>query len=263
MKANVPATLDRYPSIESVPFRDDAILAARGPDDKIQVVIRRICESLGVDFSSQLTKLKGHHWSGVAMIATPDGKGSLQKHSVIPLDRLPMWLATMDARKVAESARPKLIAYQTEAADVLARHFFGQGASGLDFAIPDKDPLLSQVEALCEVVRRQIEHGKRIAAVEHETVSTRAIAESADAKADAALAGASGNTGFVTLLGYCNLHKIQLTRAEMASVGLRLRKACDAAGIPARMVPNETYGKVNVWPIDMLDQWLGSEPSNN
>lgn len=44
----------------------------------------------------------------------------------IHLDSLPMWLATIEASRVAEHVRSKLITYQKECARVLRDHFFGR-----------------------------------------------------------------------------------------------------------------------------------------
>jgi hypothetical protein len=46
--------------------------------------------------------------------------------SMIDLDALPMWLATIESSRVAEPAREKLVRYQREAAAVLRDHFLGR-----------------------------------------------------------------------------------------------------------------------------------------
>ena len=58
--------------IEKVWFHGAEIEAIKNLDGKPYVVIRRICENLGVDFSGQLAKLKSAKWSGVEIISTPD-----------------------------------------------------------------------------------------------------------------------------------------------------------------------------------------------
>jgi hypothetical protein len=166
-----------------------------------------------------------------------------------------MWLATIDVRRVSPAIKEKLTAYQLEAAAALSRHFYGSLAA--QPALPDKDPLLAQIEALAEMRRRQLEHEERLAAAESKASSAEAIAVSAEAKADAALAGASGDTGFMTLMGFCKIHRLHLTRSEMAQAGLELRQACLRAGIPLRSVPHETYGSVRLWPVWLLEEWAG------
>lgn len=92
--------------------------------DNIRVVIRRVCEVLGVDFSSQLQKLKEAAWGGVGEITTPSAGGP-QRTQTIPLKALPMWLARLNPGKVRPELRAKIIRYQCEAADALADHFLG------------------------------------------------------------------------------------------------------------------------------------------
>lgn len=104
--------------------------------DKLQVVgetledgvllLKAACEAIGLDYSAQLKRLKSEPWAGVAMVATPDARGCLQETATIPIKKVPMWFATIDASRLAsEQARVKLVRYQCEAADVLAQHFLG------------------------------------------------------------------------------------------------------------------------------------------
>lgn len=107
-------------------FRGDTLDVIPG-DGTVHVSIRRVCEALGVDFSGQLQKLKTKPWAGVEFISTPSD-GGVQEVACVPLRALPMWLATIEPSRVGESVRVKLAAYQTECADVLARHFLGARA---------------------------------------------------------------------------------------------------------------------------------------
>jgi hypothetical protein len=43
--------------------------------------------------------------------------------------KLPFWLATISPEQVNDETRPKLIQYQTELADMLARLFYGEPAT--------------------------------------------------------------------------------------------------------------------------------------
>jgi len=52
------------------------------------------------------------------------GDTQRREHTTLPLSMLPFWLGTLNANMVAPELRDTLIAYQTEAADVLFRHFF-------------------------------------------------------------------------------------------------------------------------------------------
>lgn len=110
-------------------FYGDHLVATQDEDGRVWVSLRRCCEALGLDLSSQMAKLKGKSWASVAEItmdATDDSKRVL---TCIDLGTLPGWLFSIDARKVAEGVREKLAQFQNEAARVLADHFLRRKAA--------------------------------------------------------------------------------------------------------------------------------------
>lgn len=95
-------------------------------EGKPYVVVKRVCEVLGVGFKSQHEKLTSISWgkTGIRLIRIPDPKGVLQATLCIRADRVPMWLATMDPVRMRDPVKRAILErYQEEAADVLARHF--------------------------------------------------------------------------------------------------------------------------------------------
>lgn len=98
-------------------------LLAVEKDGHVWVPVKRVCEVLGIDHRSQREKLQNQRWAvGVLITSTaPDGKN--YDTFCIRSDRLAMWLATIDAGRVKEEARPALEALQCEAAEALAAHF--------------------------------------------------------------------------------------------------------------------------------------------
>jgi hypothetical protein len=113
-------------NIEVVHFHDDVIQAVRGEGETVWVVVRRVCEALGVDDFTQGRKLKGKPWACTSMMLAHDSSGREQVLFCLSLDSLPMWLATIQLSKVKPEARQKLAAYQRECARVLRDHFFGR-----------------------------------------------------------------------------------------------------------------------------------------
>lgn len=95
------------------------------------VVVRRVCEVLGVDESSQRVKLKTKSWATAAFITAVAEDGKIREQFCIDLESLPMWLATIEPARVAERIRPKLVDYQRDAARVLADHFLGKRVADL------------------------------------------------------------------------------------------------------------------------------------
>jgi len=105
-----------------VPFYGDKMLATKVGND-VWVSIRRCCESMGLVYARQLQKLQAKPWAAVCMMYTVAQDGKTRETACLRRDKIPMWFATIDPGKVRPDVREKLVRYQCEAADVLARHF--------------------------------------------------------------------------------------------------------------------------------------------
>ncbi len=124
-------------ALVEVPFYGDTLQACR-EGETVSVVIKRVCDALGIAQQAQLSKLKGKPWAVVTMSVATASDGKNYEVACLNLDALPMWLATIEPNRVSESARPKLVAYQTECARVLRDHFYGrapQTTGGMDAQI--------------------------------------------------------------------------------------------------------------------------------
>lgn len=109
-----------------VQFYEDTI-DALPLDGKVWVSLRECCESLGLDTDTQRKKLKKQAWACTVIMTVQSRRDDQQRpHVLIDLESLPMWLATVNAGKVKEELRPKLVRYQKEAARVLAEHFLNR-----------------------------------------------------------------------------------------------------------------------------------------
>lgn len=112
-------------ALVKVDFHGDELLANQ--DERgVWVVFKRVCESLELGYASQTQKLKGKPWATVTTIVTVAEDGKPREMLALHLDALPMWLATIDAGRVAPAVRAKIERYQVEAARVLRDHFFGR-----------------------------------------------------------------------------------------------------------------------------------------
>lgn len=133
-----------------VSFHGQAIDCVRTPDGKVLVSIRRLCENLGLSYPTQWRKLQGLDWACVAMMTTHDESGRNQEMAMLPLDSVPMWLATIHATKVRAELRPALVRYQTECRDALAQHFGlgGGGQVSVDALVARLDQRFAPVAAI-------------------------------------------------------------------------------------------------------------------
>ncbi len=109
--------------LAKVPFHGDTLEAT---GDGEWAVVKRLCENLGVAPQSQSAKLKKKAWATTTMIVAVAEDGKSREVFCVHRDSLAMWLATIEPSKVRPEIREKLLAYQKEAADVLAAHFSGR-----------------------------------------------------------------------------------------------------------------------------------------
>src|SRR4051794_29942915 len=109
---------------QSVDFYGDAIPAAQLADGAIWVPVRPICEQLGVDWSSQRQRINRdpvlREAQGVVVITTPGGE---QSALCLPLKLLPGWLFGLNASRVKEELREKILRYQRDCYEVLWNAF--------------------------------------------------------------------------------------------------------------------------------------------
>lgn len=133
-------------ALVSVPFQGGAIDAVR--DDRgVWVSVRRVCDVLGIAHQGQFVKLQASEWATITTIVTVGSDGKQREMSFINQDAFPMWLATIDVNRVAEQARPILIAYQREAARVLREHFFPRPTDAAPPTVADR--ILGEVREAC------------------------------------------------------------------------------------------------------------------
>lgn len=91
------------------------------------VVLSRLCEPFQLkDPWEQARKLQKLPWARTVIIPVPDARGVLQDQVCLNIRSVAGWLFTLNAGKVAEHLREKLVRYQRECADALSDHLFGR-----------------------------------------------------------------------------------------------------------------------------------------
>lgn len=132
-----------------VPFRGGFIEAAQ-LDGEVFVPLRPLCDALGLAVQRQLAKLKAKPWAVVTLKVMTGADGKAYRMAAVDLRSLPLWLATIESSRVKPEARPALVAYQRDAAEVLYRHFLAPAidASALARLAAELDQLRSEVQAL-------------------------------------------------------------------------------------------------------------------
>lgn len=91
------------------------------------VPIKPICEALGVNYTTQIEKLKKHpiYGSTVPLRGIVAADGKLREMSCLPLRLISGWIFSIHPDNVKEEVREHLIEYQLKCNDVLYDYFFG------------------------------------------------------------------------------------------------------------------------------------------
>jgi hypothetical protein len=106
---------------KAVTFYGDTLIAIRQDDSgAIFVPLARLCDSLGIARARQAQRIREHpvisRGFETLNIETP---GGAQEAQCLRLDMIPLWLSGVNANRVSDAVREKLIRYQTEVATVL------------------------------------------------------------------------------------------------------------------------------------------------
>lgn len=116
-------------------------------DGKPHIAFRPAVTEIGLSYSRQLKKIKGRSWAVVAQTATTGADGKRYEMDVVPVRTFLMWLATVNENRVAESARPTLVAFQNETADAIEAYWTGGGAVNPRASVRQLDALKQEIES--------------------------------------------------------------------------------------------------------------------
>lgn len=232
--------------IVHVPFHGDDLMCVRR-DDKPHVVLKPVIEGLGLDYWTQVEKLRGKSWAVTRQSLATGADGKTYQMVTVDVRTLLMLLATIDENRVAPAVVPKLIAYQAEVADAI-ESYFTQGA-----AINPRATEVVQAPANpIDLLRGMLD---QIAAAQE--AGQLALTTAHDASQDARLANArldaieDQRDGWVAGLGYAKLHGLQSDVEYVKMVGTLAGTIGRARGLTPIKVPSQLFGKVNGWPPDV------------
>lgn len=142
--------------IVEIPFHNDTLIAHRSEDGDVFVALRPICNSMGIDFSGQLQKMKRQPWATVGELHTVGADGKTRDMTSVNRKTLTMWLATIDASRLKdEQARRNVIVYQKEAAEALDQYFNEGGAIRVSDADSDEDIMARAVLVAQKTIERK------------------------------------------------------------------------------------------------------------
>lgn len=140
--------------------------------------LRNLCEALGLDFSSQLRRIKNDEglddilFTLHAPVLQKDGVAQERDIACLNLHRLPYWLGSVDARRVAPDLKDKVIRFKRELADVAWAAFRTQilpevMLAEFDATLPQSEQAYHRLMDQAAAVRTQIgEQGTRLGKME-------------------------------------------------------------------------------------------------
>lgn len=135
-------------AIVRIPFHGEEVLCVE-EGGKPRVILKPALESIGVDYWTQVEKLRRRSWAGTSQSPVPT-PGGVQEMVTCDVRTFLMLLATIDERRVGKDVAPKLIAYQAEVADAIEAYWTKGGAI---------NPRASrdQLNAIAETARKQMD----------------------------------------------------------------------------------------------------------
>lgn len=111
-------------NIIAIPFHETQIIAMNEGGTQ-WISPRHVCDSIGIDWKNQHSKLNSKSWARVVLKTTHDSSGRSQELTMIDRKTFTMWLATIDTNRIKDvNARRMIEAFQNEAADALDSYFF-------------------------------------------------------------------------------------------------------------------------------------------
>lgn len=108
--------------IVHIPFHGDDLMAV-DRHGRPHVVLKPAFEAIGLDADQQIRKVQRQPWAttGVTTVVAADGR--VRDMVTADVRTFLMALATIPTSRVAEQARTKLVAYQSEVADVIEAYW--------------------------------------------------------------------------------------------------------------------------------------------
>lgn len=125
-------------------FHGDALEAVE-QDGQVFVALRSVCDALKIAAAPQRTKLAAKPWAVSTLIVSTGADGKSYERFCLALGSVPMWLAGIEASRVAKPARGKLLRFQLECHDALRDHFMAKPAEPAPPPVPGTAPVQSRL----------------------------------------------------------------------------------------------------------------------
>jgi hypothetical protein len=121
-------------------------------DGQPHVALKAAIEDLGLDYSTQLAKLRTRSWAVVGQSPMTGADGKTYEMAVVPVRTFLMLLATINENRVKATARRMLVAFQNETADAIEAYWTQGGAINPRATEDQLDSLIARAKQQAEVL---------------------------------------------------------------------------------------------------------------
>lgn len=169
------------PVQRTVVFYGDELVAIQLPATSIiYVPLAILCTNLGIARNRQAQRIREHAVLGQGFTTLPvNTGGGTQEAQCLRIDLIPLWLAGVNANRVSESVREKLIRYQAEVATVLWSAFRHE-------IIPNTPQEMSANQGAIQQLQHIAEMGRAIAAMAEQQIDLQRQQQITNARIDRA-----------------------------------------------------------------------------
>jgi hypothetical protein len=165
---------------QTITFYGDELIAVQHEDSTIYALFTRLCENLGLNRQAQVRRIQRHTVLNEGLTTlTIMTSGGPQAAQFLRLDLLPLWLAGIQAERVKDEIRAKLISYQREAAFVLWEAFREQ-------VLIDEQPTTAIESQAFQQLQQIAEMGRAIVAMAEQQMEIQRQQQAFNARLDRA-----------------------------------------------------------------------------
>lgn len=116
---------NRDENLYTLDFYGDKInVVLKKENNEIYIVMRKVCENIGLSWATQRRKIQKHHRFQQGIIMAPITSSEGERTALfLHKPKFFLWLYSINPDKVAKNIRPKLIRYQDEV-ELTIEHYF-------------------------------------------------------------------------------------------------------------------------------------------
>ena len=233
------------PEFQVMNFHGDDILTTRHNGEPY-VAMRRIVENLSIDWASQFRKLneQGRKFN-CCHITTVGDDGKQREMLCMPVNKLALWLATINPNKIKDDQKREKIEWYQERSAIALHEYWTQDVavrSDMDGVVTDLDPRVLKVLGgiMKGIVHKEMGH------------VLPAMVQSFVAENYLTIAQGMNSADILDMAG---VHNRKGLRGLAQKVSNAVRKYCNQANIPPH-ITNTGSVRVYTYPPVAVKNWL-------